>query len=293
MKVIDRTPFLDQQGSISVVARVQGTLKFGPNWFPETEAQRPVIAQLDRLLDKGFALIRNFTLPGSDIIIPMILIGPGSMTVILASPVKGQFEAKETEWNTVSNGVATPAKRNLIDLLLKLRRAFQKYLEINNINTPFQVDAVLIAIDPGANIESIRPAVRVLRSDAIKQFANSLNQTGAVLRAEQVLALADLIIEPQPSTTVVQEGEAPPPQTMKPVEKRAPAAAPQTQIPNAAPKAPPKAASNAAPKAQPAQPARKKTSGISRSQIILLAGLGIVECCVVIAGAFALFYLTP
>ena len=289
MKVYDKTPLQDQQGNINIIARIQGTLKYGMNWFAELEAQKSVIAQLDRLLDKGFVLIRNFTLPGSDIIIPLILIGPGSLSVILVTPVKGHFEAKGTEWNTVTNGVSAPAGRNLIDLLSKLTRAFQRYLQLNNINIPMQAEPVLIASDPGANVESVRPAVRVVRSDAIKQFANTLNQSSPVLRSEQVIVSADLILEPHPkSTEKPPEPEIPvePPMSraqaiFKASETAEPVAARPAQQPRPKPEI----------QEQPAQPAKKKAPAISRGQVFLLAALGLVECCILAGGVYLLFFL--
>lgn len=104
MKIIDKTPFQDVSGKISVVGRTQGTLKYGLNWFPELEAQKVVIAQLDRTLEKGFVLIRNFTLPNIEVVIPLILIGPGGVSVIYVTQVKGQFEAKGDQWNIVNYG---------------------------------------------------------------------------------------------------------------------------------------------------------------------------------------------
>ena len=289
MKVFDKTPFADQQGNINIISRIQGTLKYGLNWYNELEAQKSVVAQLDRLLDKGFVLIRNFTLPGSDIIIPLILIGPGSLSVIFVTPVRGHFEAKGTEWNTVNNGVSAPAGRNLIDLLSKLSRAFQRYLQINNINIPMQVEPVLIASDPGANVESVRPAVRVVRSDAIKQFANTLNQSSPVLRVEQVLASADLIIEPQPKSTEK------PPEPEIPMERPVSRAqAIFNASASAEPVAKPEPAIQQRPtptsQGQPAQPVRKAPA-ISRNQILLLAALGLVECCILLGGVYLLFFL--
>lgn len=284
MKVYDKTPLQDQQGNINIIARIQGTLKYGMNWFSELEAQKSVISQLDRLLDKGFVLIRNFTLPGSDIVIPLILIGPGSFSVILVTPVKGHFEAKGTEWNTVNNGVSAPVGRNLIDLLTKLTRAFQRYLQLNNINIPMQVEPVLIASDPGANVESVRPAVRVVRSDAIKQFANTINQSSPVLRVEQVLVSADLIMEPNSKSTET------PPEPEIPVERplsRAQVIFKASESAELAEKLQPLPIPES--QSQPAQSAKKKASAISRSQIFLLAALGLVECCILIGGVYLLF----
>lgn len=290
MRVIDKTPFQDQQGNISFVSRIQGTLKYGMNWYAELEAQKQVIAQLDRLLDKGFVLIRNFNLPNSGIVIPMILLGPGSLSVIFATPVRGHFEAKGTEWNTVSNGVSAPAGRNLIDLLSKLTRAFQKYLQINNINIPMQAEPVLIASDPGANIESVRPAMRVVRSDAIKQFANTLNQSSPILRAEQILFAADLILEPQPRSKET------PPEPVMPVEQRpvsraqaifkAAETAESAEQPTVVAKPPPHPQAEVPKKS--ATP--RKAPRISRGQFLLLAVLGFIECCVLAGGVYFLFF---
>lgn len=301
MKVIDKTPLQDEQGNISIIARIQGTLKYGLNWYSELEAQKRVIAQLDRMLEKGYVMIRNFTLPESEIVIPLILIGPGSVSVILVSPVKGQFEAKGAEWNTVVNGVSSPAPRNLIDLIAKLTRAFQKYLQVSNINVPVQVEPVLIASDPGAQIESLRPMVRVVRSDAIKQFANALMQSRPVLRSDSISSIADAIIDPKSRPNLHFEEPAPEDKAVSRAQAifNAGDSAPESidanalgfefnEEPNAAnPAQPP--ANRPTPQKQPAVPANRKPRGLSRTQLILLVGMGVLECCVIVAAAAILF----
>ena len=198
MKIIDKTPLQDANGNISFPARVQGTLKYGLNWFAELEAQKAVIAQLDRSLEKGFVLIRNFTLPNIEVVIPLILIGPGGISVIYATPVKGFFEAKGDQWNTVTNGRPQPASINLLDIVTKRARALQRYLQEQKINLPNPVEPVLIATDPGAHIDSMRPTVRVVMSDAIKQFASSLLQAAPIWRSDLIYDLADRITDPRP-----------------------------------------------------------------------------------------------
>ena len=66
MKIIDKTPFQNAQGEVDLSGRIQGTLRYGFDWFGELEAQKSVISQLERLLEKGFVLIRNFSLPEID-----------------------------------------------------------------------------------------------------------------------------------------------------------------------------------------------------------------------------------
>ncbi|HNK64501.1 MAG TPA: hypothetical protein PKL78_02510 [Anaerolineales bacterium] len=303
MKIIDKSPFQDASGNINIVARLQGTLKYGFNWYPEQEAQKKVIPPLDRSLDKGLVLIRNFQLPYSDIVIPMILIGIGAVYIILVSPVKGHFEAKGVEWNTiVGNGASVPARRNLIDLLTKLTRAFQKYLERQRINIPVPVEAVLILSDPGAQIESLRPVVRVVRSDAIKQFTNEVSQARPVLRTDSILALGDRITTPKSIEEVQNEsfsvGEVSRAQGIfnasshgfNPDELGFEFNEDANAVESGPQQPDPREPNPARPLPMPAAPPRKKNLGLSRTQIILLAGMILVEVCVIVAGAGILFY---
>ena len=296
MKIIDKTPLQDENGNINVIARVQGTLKYGLSWFAELEAQKTVIAQLDRSLEKGFVLIRNFTLPNSEIVIPLVLIGAGGIWVIYVTKEKGNFEAKGDQWNTVNNdGKALPASINFIDRVSKLAIVFQKYLKIKKVEMPNPVEAVLIAADPGAQIESVRPIARVVRSDAIKQFANSLLQARPVWRTDFIHEIADRIIDARP------------PEELQPV---VPAPASQQTIARAnalaqtieqgtsfnsnelgfafeeseakpAPQNPADAApSPARPRPKPAPP-KKNFFGLKDTQIIILAGMFILGFCVI------------
>ena len=308
MKIIDKTQFQDANGNISTLGRIQGTLKYGLSWFTELEAQKGVIAQLDRSLEKGFVLIRNFTLPNIDIVIPIILIGPGGVYVIHVTPVKGQFEAKGDEWEVVNYGHSQPAGVNLIELVLRRARVLQKYLEFQKVNLSAPVEGILIASDPGAHIDSLRPVVRVVMSDAIKQLAGSLIQARPIWQSNYVNDLADRIVDPPP-----------PPEEVKPSapEVKAQPAERARAIFNAAESAP---AFNTSDfnfaleddetligiqpipqvllETNPSQPLpSKKTAvtkgrflGLNNKQVILLAGMLIVEC-LVIVGFGVILYL--
>jgi hypothetical protein len=306
MKIIDKTPLQDANGNINWAARVQGTLKYGLNWFGELEAQKLVIAQLDRLLEKGFVLIRNFTLPNSEIVIPIILIGAGGIWVIYVTKEKGNFEAKGDQWNTVSNdGRSLPASINFIDRSLKLSNAFQKYLKIQKVEMPNPVEAVLIAADPGAQIESVRPIVRVVRSDAIKQFASTLLQARPIWRPEIVHGLADRIFDPRPPQALAPVAPTPAPQQSAPRSGVAAEAADQENpfdanelgfaFEEGSPSAPQN--SNQSNQARPqselkSAPAKNKFFGLKDTQIVLLVGMFIVECCIIF-GFGIILYLNP
>lgn len=197
MRIIDKTPFQNDKGEVDMIGRVQGTLKYGPSWYPELQAQKMVIAQLDRLLEKGYVLIRNFILPGSEVIIPMILLGPNGIFVIYVTHLKGFYEAKGDQWNKVDQGRVLPASRNLLSIADRLTRATQKYFELQGLKIPVKVETVLMAADPGLNIESLRPIVRVVKSDAINQFAATLIQSRPTMRNEQVYELSERVLNPR------------------------------------------------------------------------------------------------
>lgn len=285
MRIIDKTKEQDEAGNISPIARVQGTLKYGLSWYSEVEAQKVVITQLDRLLEKGFVLIRNFTLPESDIVIPMILLGTGSLSVILVSPVKGHFEARGNEWEQlINNGSPVPVRRNLIDLVAKLARVFEKYLERNKINVGLQVEPILIMSNPGAQVDVLRPAARVVRSDGIQAFATSLLQAPAGLRPEAVNSYADQILNPKPAKSDLFDDVSF--DDEKPVS-RAQAIFNASKDGGDVP-----ANLRESSPAQPLpRPTPKKSSKMSSIQIVMLVVMGLLECCVMAAGVYVLFFL--
>lgn len=208
MKIIDKTPLHDEKGQLSLIGQIQGRLKYGLSWPAELEAQKQVIAQLDRVLEKSFVLIRNFTLPNSEIIIPIILVGVGGITVIHVTTVKGQIEAKGDQW--IIDG--KPAPINLLNRVSRYARAVEVYMERQGMSLQnSSVEPVLIAANPGAHIESTRPTVRVVMSDAIKQFANSLLQASPVFRSDLVFSMSERIVDPHsmPPATSPQAAQEP------------------------------------------------------------------------------------
>lgn len=302
MKIIDKTPLQNEKGEVSLLQRIQGTLTYGFQWYSELEAQKSVIAQLDRTLEKGFTLIRNFMLPGSEIIEPIILIGPPGVYVIYVTTLKGFYEAKGDQWYTVSNGRSIPASINLMGRASRLARALQVYLERQGVSLPGPVEPVIIAASPAMHIDSLRPAVRVVMSDGVKQFAASLLQARPVLRTELVYDLADRIITPRPKAA------SPQPEAINPQAEAQPASRAQA-IFHASEEAKPFSASdlsfsfdeNAAqsgmvvpqnlretsPSQQLPHPARR---GLSAPQFAFIGVMLLVECCVLAGFGYLILF---
>ncbi len=310
MKVIDKTPFQNDKGEIGLLERLQGTLKYGFSWYPELEAQKTVIPQLDRALEKGFVLIRNFTLPGSEITLPIILIGPPGVYVIHVTHLTGTYEAKGDQWGTANNGRFTPSPINLMSRVAAWAKVLQKYLDKQGISLPKPIEPILIASSPAMHIDSTRPVVRVVLSDAIKQFAASLLQAPPLIRTELAYDLADRIISPRPKAAPQQPTPAAPEpglesqapsraqaifnsQDVKPFnpndigfafEEPAEQPQPQQQVPQNLREPSP------AQPLRPAKPKQQRIMGMTMTQLAILGGILLCWFCIMSAGIY--FILT-
>jgi hypothetical protein len=196
MKIIDKTPFQNEKGEFGLVQRLHGMWEYGGAWHAELGAQKSVIAQLERVLEKGFTLIRNLRLQNSQIVEPLILVGPPGVFVMYVTPISGFFEAKGDQWNVIKNDRRVPAPVNMLQRVARLARALQVYLNRQDMYMPGMFEGVLVASNPAVHIDVLRPIVRVVKSDAVKQFGVTLAQSRPVLKSTEVAELIDHIVRP-------------------------------------------------------------------------------------------------
>jgi len=196
MKIIDQTPFVDDKGEISLFNRVKATLQFGPSWYGDIQAQAHVIAFLERGLDRGYTLLRNFTLPGTQANIPMILVGPTGIFVILATNLSGVYRAKGDEWSVIENNAVKLAPVNLLTRTSRMARAVQVFLERQGYVLSTAVEGVLVGVNPSLHVESTRPMVRVVLSDALDRFVASVSQGRVVMSSESALDIVNHLQHP-------------------------------------------------------------------------------------------------
>jgi len=197
MKIIDKTPLLDEKGELGIKQRLQGILQFGFNWPNELQAQKAIITFFDRQLERGYTLIRNMTLGQSGITIPMILLGPAGIFAINLTHLRGRYEAKGGSWNVQSGDGYTPASPNLIQNTSRMARGLQSFIERQGKKLPVSVEPVLIAAEPGLHIESVGSAVRVMMIDGIKPFVSGMATGQHVLSPEAVHEFTERILNPR------------------------------------------------------------------------------------------------
>ena len=198
MKIIDKTPLLNEKGELGLSQRVQAMFQYGFNWLNELQAQKAIISYLDKQLDKGYTLFRNYTLGKSGITVPIILLGPAGIQVIQVAYMRGRFEAKGEAWNMEAGEGYKPAPVNLIQQTLRMTRAVKAFIERQGSRVPVEIEPVLIAGDPGMHIENVRPAVRVLMIDGVRSYVSSLAVAQPVLTPEKVYELVDRLANPHP-----------------------------------------------------------------------------------------------
>lgn len=174
MIIIDKTPYRSKTGEISLVGLVQGTLKYGWSWQQRLKAQEVAIAIIEKQLDSNFALLRNVTLPNTDIVLPLVLIGPPGVYLLNVIHERGVYKAKDDQWGSMIGDRFVPARVNQITRTTTFGRVLQVYLDRQGFKGSVVVESVLMAPDPGMQVESTRPAVRVVMSDALERFAASM-----------------------------------------------------------------------------------------------------------------------
>lgn len=207
MKIVDKTPLVDEKGELGFMERIQAMLKYGFNWPTELIVQKEIVTFFERQLDKGYTLIRNLMLGDSGIMIPIVLLGPPGIYLIQVTHLKGRYQAKGDAWNIEAGNDYKPAPINLIQRTAGMARALQKYIERQGVKLPAGVEPIIMAGDPGLFIESERPAVKVVMIDGIKSFASGLSTAHPVLSVEAVFDLTERILKPRPPK---KESAAPP-----------------------------------------------------------------------------------
>lgn len=320
MKIIDQTPFLDANGQLSLVNRIQGTLKYGFSWPANLEAQAKAIAQLNKVIEKGFILIRNQQLGASEIVVPLTLIGHSGIYVMEATPLKGQYQARGEEWGMSVNGRFQPSGINIISRTARLAKILQVFFERQGLKLSAPIEPILLAADPGLQIESVRPAVRPVMSDAIGHFAAGLLSGRPIYNTQEVSEFVERLQKPH-STRPAEQPSAPPEEDMFALKDETPFPATESSRMQAILNSPqsdalietgpsdidfaledapsptvlvsnPYAPGEKAP--VPAAPRRKRIVGMYPWQIAILAGIFLCWCAVMAAGLYYFSnYATP
>ena len=304
MKIIDQTPLQNEEGEISILQRVQGTLKYGFDWYPEMEAQKTVLAHLSRVLGKGYTAIRNQALGASGITVPIALVGPAGIYAAHVTHLHGTYQARGDSWGQVFGTNFKPASANLLTRTQLFARALQAFIERQGVKLPRPVEPVILAANPGLHLESLQPITRIVLIDALERWAASLESAAPVFTLETAYELADRIVNPRPPKK--EEQPAPQPEEEPELSRAGAIFAATDEAESFSPdelgfafeegeglEVPSELVESSPAVPLPADDkAKKRFLGMTVPQLALLGGMALVEICVLIGFAVVIFLNT-
>jgi hypothetical protein len=155
-------------------------------------AENALIARFVKGLDNRFVMLHKIQLEKDGGVFPPILIGPAGLIILYVSHAKGFFRAKDESWWEMNKSTQKygPARPNLIKQTKDYAQKLAAILEANGKSHP-EILPMLIFANPGANVETSNPGVRIVRMDGIESLIDTLLRSEDVLKPTEITYLAD------------------------------------------------------------------------------------------------------
>lgn len=197
MRTIDLSKFQSESGAGGILKSIQGMFSYGASWRSSRKAQEELIEILETVLGNDCVLLRDIEIPRVGRPIPLVLITPASLMVINPKSLPGFFRAEGKRWEVLGrNDEYQRAPDNLIRETWLYQKTIEGYLKQHNFSAPTD-RGVLIFVSPETHVESIRPRVRVIQSDGIKNFARELAISKPVFSEMDFRTVVRLLSEPR------------------------------------------------------------------------------------------------
>ena len=181
MKIIDLAIQKQKKGDAGIASKVRNIFPSAAEKSDE-KASSIALKVLERILDNQYVLLKNVNIPGLEIPVPMILIGPPGVWVINAISLKGVFKATEDTWEMMDERFRRYrlAKPNQLKRTLYMANGVSELLAARELNAG-HLESALFLTDPGVHVDMARPVVRIVLVDALERFAVNLLQARAVM----------------------------------------------------------------------------------------------------------------
>jgi len=209
MKVIDMAAKTQEDEKPGALAGILERLRQSFS-SKEMRSQEAAAKRLGRVLDNRFTLVRNLALEGAPVDFPILFVaGPPGLWVLHASALRGLFRANEGQWESMIGRGKNfrPVRPNLIEQIQTAAQAMTAKLESLGMNVSAPETALLF-VDPGAHIDTQRPAVRVVQADALERFATQMLKADIILDADHLRHLVDGLTKSQWAATEMASSEA-------------------------------------------------------------------------------------
>ncbi|MCC6958200.1 MAG: NERD domain-containing protein [Anaerolineales bacterium] len=153
----------------------------------KSSAKDFLIQNLRKALDNRFHMICDVCLDEGKGALPLILLGPTGVWVILTDDAKGVFRISETTWEELQSrrGGYKTVYPSPMTVVLEKTQELLDYLLSRGIKVPTIEPAVFFS-DPGAHIESTKPAARIIPVDALQRFLITVWRSPVVFDEDEV-----------------------------------------------------------------------------------------------------------
>ena len=183
-------------------------------------------------------MLRNLQLESIGPPFPPILVGPAGLFVLNINYEKGFFKAKENSWLKMdkANHQFSTARPNLIKQSQEYAKKLATILDVHGKSHP-AITPVLILGNPGANIETVKPAIRIVLMDGVDSLIATLLKSDEVLHPNEINYLSDSIeVMADPNKAIpMGEGEDFFGRDLYVPDKKAPPKMPAINIPSEVP----------------------------------------------------------
>lgn len=172
-------------------------MSYGYAWQQSRKNQEELIEILGSVLGNECVLLRDVNIPKVNRPIPMVLITPAAVMVINPKAQKGFFRAEGKFWGELGrNDQYRSAPNNLIRETWLYQKTIEGYFKQHNFSAPMD-RGVMIFVSPETVVESIRPRVRIIQADGIKNFARELSIATPVFSDMDFKAAVNLLTHPK------------------------------------------------------------------------------------------------
>jgi hypothetical protein len=165
----------------------------------DLQAEEVLAAQLSKLLDNRYTLVRGAELPGMEIKIPLILVGPTGVRVFNASGLTGIYRVRQDAWEAVSEDGQkyTPTRPNIVARTLLMTQLLDDYL----VKMGYEVisgEPILYFCQPGIDVETDKPALRIVITDKLENYIKEVVESPVTLDDDQVNNVLDALLKTNP-----------------------------------------------------------------------------------------------
>jgi len=215
MRTIDLSKYQAEPGLAGIFKSLQGSMSYGYSWQQSRKNQEEIIEILASVLGNECVLLRDVNIPKVNQPIPLVLITPATVLVINPKSQQGFFRAEGKHWEELKrNDEYRPAINNLIRETWLYQKTIEGYYKQHSFSVPMD-RGVMIFVSPETVVESIRPRVRIIQADGIKNFAREISIAKPVLSDRDFKAAINLLTSPTlPKKS--KKKPTPPPDLMEP-----------------------------------------------------------------------------